>query len=102
MVDEPYGAVAERFELFVGGVELANGYHELADADELARRHELTNRQRVADGHAPLPPNSILLDALKSGFPPCAGCAMGFDRAVMLAFETSDLRDVLAFDWGRA
>ena len=102
VVEAPYGAVAERFELFVGGVELANGYHELADADELARRHEFTNRQRVADGHAPLPPNSILLDALHAGFPPCAGCALGFDRAVMLAFGTSDLRDVLAFDWGRA
>lgn len=102
VVEQSYGQAAQRFELFVGGVELANGYDELADADELARRHELTNRQRIADGNKPLPPDAILIDALRSGFPPCTGCALGFDRAVMLAYGTRNLSDVLAFDWERA
>lgn len=102
VVEENYGAVSQRFELFVGGLELANGYHELADGDELRRRHEQTNKLRLADGHAPLPEDALLIDALKAGFPPCTGCAMGFDRIVMLAAGVSDIAKSMAFDWSRA
>ena len=98
-----YGPAAQRFELFVRGFELANGYHELADGQELKRRHDATNRQRMADGHAPLPPDSILIDALNQGsFPPCTGCALGFDRVVMLAAEVTDIDEAITFSYKRA
>ncbi len=102
VVHQSYGDVSERFELFVNGLELANGYHELADPDELYRRHIQTNQQRAADGHCALPPKAILLDALKAGFPPCTGCAMGFDRIVMLAARVNTISEVLSFDWLRS
>ena len=103
IVQTSYGLAAERFELFVRGYELANGYHELADGKELRRRHETTNRQRIADGHAPLPPDSILIQALQEGrFPPCTGCAMGFDRVVMLAANVTDIDEAISFSFQRA
>ncbi len=89
--------VAERFELYVDGIELANGYHELRDAEELRRRNETVNRQRAAEGKRTLPVESRLLAAMESGLPPCTGVALGFDRLVMLAFEASDLAEVLPF-----
>ena len=94
--------VAERFELFVDGLELANGYHELLDADILLRRIRATNALRVADGNAPLPEESRLLDAMRHGLPPCFGCALGLDRLVMAALKTRNISDVIAFPWNRA
>ena len=87
--DEP--ATADRFELYCRGVELANGYHELADADEQRRRFEQANRDRVARGAGALPLDDALLDALRGGFPACAGVALGFDRLVMLALGRMDI-----------
>ena len=78
-------AVAERFELYVDGIELANGYHELLDAGVLRQRNRESNRHRLAHGHAALPEESRLLAAMEAGLPACAGVAMGFDRVVMLA-----------------
>jgi lysyl-tRNA synthetase class 2 len=94
--------VAERFELFVSGVELANGYHELLDAEELARRNSQVNKQRIADGKRALPETSRLLDAMRAGLPPCSGCALGLDRAVMVAAGASSLAEVIAFPIDRA
>ncbi len=94
--------VAERFELFVRGVELANGYHELLDADELRRRIAEANRQREADGKPALPESNRLLEAMDHGLPACAGVALGFDRLAMLAFEASSLDAVMAFPIDRA
>ena len=59
--------MAERFELYVEGIELANGYHELLDAEELRRRNKIANAQRVADGKQPLPEESRLLAAMEAG-----------------------------------
>ena len=96
------GEVAERFELFWKGVELANGYHELLDAEELLHRNESVNRQRVADGKQELPLDSLLLDAMRSGLPACVGVAMGIDRVLMLLTGVKTIADVIAFPVDRA
>jgi lysyl-tRNA synthetase class 2 len=90
--------VAERFELYWRGVELANGYHELTDAAALRARLEAVNGARVADGRASLPLPERLLAAMDApGLSPCAGCALGFDRLVMLACSAASIDDVMAF-----
>ncbi len=94
--------VAERFELYVDGIELANGYHELLDAAELRRRNRVVNAQRRADGNAALPEESRLLAAMAASLPPAVGVALGFDRLVMLAFGAASLAEVLAFPIDRA
>ncbi len=94
--------VAERFELYVDGIELANGYHELLDPKELLRRNERVNAQRAADGNPALPEESRLIAAMESGLPPSVGVALGFDRLVMLAAGAECLDDVMAFPFGRA
>lgn len=92
--DEGGRRTAQRFELYVDGVELANGYHELADPTEQRARFEQANRTRTADGRSPLPVDSELLEALEAGMPACSGVALGFDRLVMLATGASDIREV--------
>ena len=94
--------VAERFELYVDGIELANGYHELLDAGELRRRNRKINQLRAAEGKYRLPEESRLLAAMESGLPPCAGVALGFDRLVMVACGVSDISRVVAFPIERA
>jgi lysyl-tRNA synthetase class 2 len=94
--------IAERFELYVDGVELANGYHELLDADELRQRSRQANALRAADGKYALPEESRLLDAMDHGLPPCTGVALGFDRAVMLAAGAGEISQVMAFPLDRA
>lgn len=86
--------VAKRFELYWQGIELANGYDELTDAAELRRRLGLVNKQRVETA-LPLPES--LLDAMEAGLPACAGCALGFDRLVMLACGADAISQVIAF-----
>ena len=94
--------LAERFELYVDGRELANGYHELLDADELRRRNSRANELRRADGKPALPEESRLLAAMEHGLPPAVGCALGFDRLVMLAAGAKSIEEVIAFPWERA
>lgn len=94
--------VAERFELFVDGVELANGYHELLDPNQLRHRNRIVNQQRQFDGKPPLPEESRLLEAMEHGLPPCAGVALGFDRVVLLCGGYQRLEEVLAFPIDRA
>jgi lysyl-tRNA synthetase class 2 len=89
--------VAERFELYVNGIELANGYHELTDPDELQRRQQLANQQRVQDGKRPLPGPDRLVAAMRHGLPDCVGVALGFDRLAMLAFGATSIQEVIAF-----
>jgi lysyl-tRNA synthetase class 2 len=94
--------VAERFELYVDGIELANGYHELLDAAVLRRRNAENNRLRLGDGKPPLPEESRLLAAMEAGLPPMTGVALGFDRLVMIAARASSLAEVIAFPFDRA
>jgi elongation factor P--(R)-beta-lysine ligase len=93
--------VARRFEAFYAGVELANGYWELTDAAEQARRFAADNDCRRAGGQAPVQVDTKLVDALKAGMPDCAGVAVGLDRLLMLTTGASRLEDVIAFPWSR-
>ncbi|MDR1493695.1 MAG: EF-P lysine aminoacylase GenX [Planctomycetaceae bacterium] len=94
--------VSERFELFVDGLELANGYHELLDADVLSDRIRKTNALRAADGKKMLPEESQLLEAMRRGLPACSGCALGIDRLLMVFFGVKNIADVMPFDWNTA
>lgn len=101
--DDEYDApVAERFELYVHGVEIANGYHELTDAAELRTRFEHQNEKRVAAGKNALPIESRLLGAMEAGLPNCAGVALGWDRLVMLCLGHESLASVMPFPCERA
>jgi lysyl-tRNA synthetase class 2 len=96
MSDAGY-AVAERFELYYRGIELANGFHELTDGTELKRRFEAVNALRVNDGRPALPLPERLLSAMQHGVPDSSGCALGFDRLAMLASGASTISEVMAF-----
>lgn len=94
--------VGQRFEVYVEGMELANGYRELGDATEQRQRFERDNARRAARGQSPRALDEYLLAALAQGLPACSGVALGVDRLLMLAAGVSDIRQVLAFDWQRA
>ena len=94
--------VSARFELFINGVELANGYHELANAEEQEARFRNDQGQRKLSGYPVYPCDQRVVSALKDGFPDCAGVAIGVDRLHMLMAQTRQIRDVLAFDFHRA
>jgi lysyl-tRNA synthetase class 2 len=93
--------VAARFEAFSGGIELANGFHELADAVEQRRRFVSDTEKRRAAGRSAPPLDEELLRALPS-LPDCAGVALGFDRLVALATHQDNLASVLSFAHGRS
>ena len=94
--------VGQRFELYVDGMELANGYFELGDAAEQRARFEADNRQRRIAGAPSRALDESLLEALAHGLPQCSGVALGIDRLLMLNCGSDDIRGVLAFDWQRS
>jgi lysyl-tRNA synthetase class 2 len=89
--------VAERFEVYLGPVEIANGFHELLDAGEQRRRFERDLAERRAQGLGLPPIDERLLAALEHGLPECSGVALGFDRLVMVAADATSLAEVTAF-----
>ncbi len=91
------GSVAERFELFFDGIELANGFSELTDAAEQRSRFERDNALRLARGLPQPPIDERLLAALKSGMEDCAGVALGLDRLLMVLLELDSIDQVLTF-----
>ncbi len=95
-------AVAERFELYLGPLELANGYHELTDADEQRARFLRDLAVRADRGAARPPLDEGLLAAMAAGLPDCAGVALGVERLLMAMLGTDRIADVLAFDFARA
>ena len=96
------GAVASRFEAYLDGIELANGFHELADASEQRARFERDLAERVRRGLPTVPVDEHLLQALAHGLPECSGVALGFDRLVMCASGAKHIDEVLAFPFERA
>ena len=96
--DDP--RVAERFELYVAGVELCNGFGELTDPIEQRARLDADRAERARRGLPVYPVDERFLAALEEGLPPCAGNALGFDRLVMLALGARSLADVQAFAVG--
>jgi len=94
--------LAERFELYLGPLELANGYHELTDADEQRTRFERDVAMRDARGSVAPPIDGRLLSAMRSGLPACAGVALGVDRLLMAMLGSTRIADVLAFPFDRA
>ena len=94
--------VAERFEFYYKGLELANGFNELTDVKEQLHRFEQDNRQREKMG---LPTREIdrrLLGALQAGMPNCAGVALGLDRLIMVALDAERIEEVLTFSVNNA
>lgn len=91
------GRVADRFEVFFGAIELANGFVELRDPDEQRRRLQSDLAKRRESSRRAVPLDEPLLAAIESGLPDCAGVAVGFERLLMLATGATDIRDVLTF-----
>jgi lysyl-tRNA synthetase class 2 len=94
--------VAERFEVFLGHQELANGYQELTDPDEQLHRFERENRLRKARGQDPIAIDTNLVEALRAGLPDCSGVALGVDRLLMSLLDLDHIDAVLTFSADRA
>jgi lysyl-tRNA synthetase class 2 len=93
-IDETGSQVAARFEVYAGGLELANGYDELLDAEELRQRFEVDNVQRSKAGKEIMPIDEGLLAAMESGLPQCTGVALGLDRLMMVILHSNDIKHV--------
>jgi len=98
--DDP--PVAERFELYLDGIEICNGYQELTDAEELAERMRRQAELRRVNGLSELPTDSRLIAAMRIGLPECAGVALGFDRLALWVLGGNSVADVIPFPFGRA
>lgn len=94
--------VAHRFELYIDGLELCNGYWELTSAEEQRNRFEEDNRLRKVAGKPEMMIDEALIAALEHGLPDCSGVALGLDRLLMLKTGTRDIADVLTFPIERA
>ncbi len=99
-IDPMNPARAERFEMYAGGLELANGFQELTDPREQRRRFEQEAAARAARGKTTYPLDEAFLAALEEGLPECAGIALGIDRLVMLLTDAETIDDVVAFPDG--
>jgi len=98
--DDP--AVAERFEVYLGQLELANGYQELTDSNEQLKRFERERKLRQARGEEVAPIDLGLIDALRHGLPRCSGVALGVDRLLMSLLKLEQMDSVLAFSAERS
>ncbi len=96
-VNDDGQCVAERFEVYAGSVELANGFHELADTNIQRTRFQGDVQIRNQKAQMPMPVDENLLEALEHGLPECAGIAMGIDRLLMVLGNHSHISDVLSF-----
>jgi lysyl-tRNA synthetase class 2 len=97
MLSQEDPGVALRFEYYYGGIELANGFRELADPDEQMRRFEVENSKREKAGKQRMPIDRHFIAALAHGLPDCSGVAAGVDRILMLRNSRQQLSDVLPF-----
>lgn len=101
-ISEQDSRVAQRFELYFKGLELANGFHELTDANEQKQRFIADNIKRLEHNLTEKPLDNNLLAALNSGLPDCAGVALGIDRLLMLVCNAKHIDDIIAFPVNRA
>jgi lysyl-tRNA synthetase class 2 len=95
--DEFGQEIAERFELYINGLEIANGYFELTDAEEQRRRFNKDNEHRKSLGLSIIPVDENLLAALNEGMPSCSGVALGVDRLLMIKLNASSIEEVISF-----
>ncbi len=95
----PETGLAERFELYLGGLELANGFSELTDPDEQTRRFQNDMRIRRRRSGTPVPPDDGFIEALQLGMPPTGGVALGLDRLIALLTDAPNLAAVLPLPW---
>jgi len=102
LISRQDNTVAARFEAYYGGLELANGYWEEAQADVLSARFADDNAKRGLRGQEVISADTRLLHALEAGFPDCSGVALGFDRLLMLTLGQSSIAEVMPFGWDRA
>jgi lysyl-tRNA synthetase class 2 len=102
VTDESGASVAARFEVYAGGLELANGYDECLDAAELEQRFKADNRQRQQQGKSLMPLDVRLLAAIEQGLPPCTGVALGLDRLMLLVTGLNQLEAVQSFGFERS
>lgn len=89
--------IAERFEVYLGGMELANGFHELSDAKEQEKRFQYEQQLRKQNNLPDVPYDQHLIAALKQGLPNCAGVALGIDRLMMIALKKKSIEEVISF-----
>ncbi|MED5389778.1 MAG: EF-P lysine aminoacylase EpmA [Pseudomonadota bacterium] len=100
--DADGGTVARRFEIYYRGLELANGYQELTDAEEQRRRFEQDNAQRQERGQHVMEADTYLLEAMKSGLPACSGVALGVERLLMAQQATHRIDNAITFPFSRS
>lgn len=100
-IDDHGDSVAQRFELYSNGVELANGYFELTDEKEQAARFENDNKLREKFGKPYRENDVFLLAAMAAGLPSCAGVALGLDRLMMLILNKESIKNVVSFSIDR-
>ena len=98
--EEPF--LAQRFEIYAGGMELGNGYKELIDPREYRTRFEAENKKRILGGKPEIPLHPGFFVDLDPALPACAGVAVGLDRLLMLGMGVMDLREMLEFGWDEA
>jgi lysyl-tRNA synthetase class 2 len=102
VLDQDGEPIAERFEVYVNGIELANGYHELTDPDEQHHRFLAEQKMRSYYNKKFIPIDPLLLAALQAGMPHCSGVALGIDRLLMITTNNKSIRNVINFCWDRA
>ena len=100
-LDKDNSSLAERFELYYAGMELANGFHELADGYEQRARMDNENKQRVELDLPVIAYDEFFLASLDAGLPDCCGVAIGIDRLIMAGLNTPQISDVVSFDFSR-
>ncbi len=100
---DPQWFVANRFEIYYGSIELANGFYELTDASEQLARFEADNTARQKNNQSIRPIDHRFIKALENGLPECSGVAIGVDRLMMVLLDdVKALSEVVSFDWASA
>ncbi|HEY9030989.1 MAG TPA: EF-P lysine aminoacylase EpmA [Kangiella sp.] len=101
-ISETDPRVAHRFELYIEGVELANGFYELANSEQQLARFNADNQWRKSNNLPEIAIDQRFIAALEHGLPECSGVALGLDRLLMIKLNTKDIQEVIAFPWDRA